>query len=53
MIASNKGFIELVNDILARDAWVNHADGEGKSALHYAIDNKAENLDVVKLLMDK
>jgi ankyrin repeat protein len=53
MVASNKGFIELVNDILSRDAWVNHADGEGKSALHYAIESKAENLDVVKLLMDK
>lgn len=53
MIAASKGFIELVADILAREAWVNHGDSESRTALHYAIDIKAENLDVVKLLMDK
>lgn len=53
MIACQKGFIELVSDILEKGAWVNHADNDQRTALHYAIDNKAENLDVVHLLIEK
>ena len=52
MIASSKGFLELVTEILEKDAWVNHGDRDWKTALHYAIDNKAENLDVVNLLIE-
>ena len=52
MIAAGKGYIELVNEILSREAWVNHGDADSKTALHYAIDNKTENLDVVNLLID-
>jgi len=54
MIAAGKGFIELVSEILAHvhEAWVNHEDQDSKHALHFAIDNKAENLDVVNLLLE-
>jgi len=52
MIAASKGYIELVSEILSRDAWVNHGDSDSKIALHYAIDNKTENLDVVNLLIE-
>jgi ankyrin repeat protein len=53
MIAAAKGFIELVSEILSKEAWVNHVDGDAKSALHYSVDNKSENLDVVNLLIDQ
>ena len=53
MIAASKGFIELVSEILSKDAWVNHGDSDSRTALHYAIDNKAENLDVIILLIEK
>ena len=53
MIAASKGFIELVQEILSKDAWVNHFDSDARTALHYAIDNKAENLDVCNSLLDK
>jgi len=52
MIAAAKGFIELVMEILSKEAWVNHGDTDSKNALHFAIDNKAENLDVVTLLIE-
>jgi uncharacterized protein len=31
---------------------VNHSDGDQRTALHYAIDNPVENLDVVNLLIE-
>jgi len=37
---------------LIKDAWVNSTDNDSRIALHYAIDNKAENLDVVNLLIE-
>jgi len=52
MIAANKGYLELVNEILNQKAWVNHEDNDSKIAMHYAIDNKAENFDVVNLLIE-
>lgn len=52
MTASSKGYIELVAEILNKDAWVNNTDSDSRIALHYAIDNKAENLDVVNLLIE-
>ena len=39
MVASSKGYIELVSEILNKEAWVNHTDGDQRTALHYAIDN--------------
>lgn len=42
-----------MSDILDKGAWVNHPDNDQRTALHYAIDNKAENLDVVHFLIDK
>ena len=51
MVAASKGYLEFVRDILQREAWVNHMDNDGKTALHYAIDTKAENHDVVKALI--
>lgn len=53
MIACQKGFIELVTEIIEKGAWVNHPDTDNKTPLHYAIDNKAENFDVVSLLVKK
>jgi ankyrin repeat protein len=53
MIACQKGFIELVTEIIEKGAWVNHGDNDNKTPLHYAIDNKAENCDVVNLLVKK
>ena len=41
-----------MNEILSKDAWVNHSDGDQRTALHYAIDNPVENLDVVNLLLE-
>ena len=29
-----------------------HEDNEGKTALHYVVDNKAENFDVAELLIN-
>lgn len=52
MIAAQKGFIELVISIISQDGWVSHEDNDAKISLHYAIDNKTENLDVVNLLID-
>lgn len=52
MLAVQKGYIELVDELLARDAWVNHEDTDSRTPLHFAIDNKTENLDVVNLLID-
>lgn len=51
MVAANKGFLELVSEILIKEAWVNHMDNDGKTALHYAIDTKVENYDVVNILI--
>jgi uncharacterized protein len=53
MIAAQKGYIELVSEILSKEAWVNHGDSDSKIALQYAIDNKVENLDVVNLLVEQ
>ena len=53
MVAAAKGFLELVHEIVELDADINYADQNNMTALHYAIDNKAENLDVVSLLLDK
>ena len=52
MVAASKGYIELISEILSKDAWVNNVDSDSRIALHYAIDNKAENLDVVNLLIE-
>lgn len=52
MVAAQKGYIELIQSILSHDAWINHEDSDSKIALHYAIDNKQENLDVVNLLIE-
>ena len=52
MTAATKGYIELIAEILAKDAWVNNTDSDSRIALHYAIDNKAQNLDVVNLLIE-
>lgn len=52
MVAVTKGFLELVTEIINQDAWVAHYDSDQRTALHYAIDNTAENLDVVRLLIE-
>lgn len=51
MIAAQKGFIELVNEIIQKGAWINHVDSNSQNSLYYAIDNQQENLDVVELLI--
>lgn len=41
----------MVSEILIKEAWVNSTDSDSRIALHYAIDSKAENLDVVAMLI--
>lgn len=53
MVACSKGFLELVDEILkTKDSWINNQDSDSRIALHYAIDIKAENYDVVNLLLE-
>lgn len=53
MLAAMKGYIELIEAIIEHGAWINHEDSDSKTALHYAIDNKVENLDCVNFLIEK
>ena len=39
MLATGKGYIELVSELLHRGGWVNHENADAKTPLHYAIDN--------------
>jgi len=52
MTAAEKGYIELVREIINLDANINQTDANGQTALHYAINNKAENADIVNLLIE-
>ena len=53
MIASEKGYIVLVETLLELEAQVNHRDSHQRTPLFYVIEAPAENLDVVLLLIDK
>lgn len=53
MVAAEKGFLELVIEILELEADVCYADQSNRTALHYAIDKEAENMDVVLRLLEK
>ena len=53
MIAAQKGFIDLVNEILEKSADVNHTDSDNQTPLHYAINKEVENPDVVGRLLHK
>ena len=42
----------MIHEIINLGGNVNHTDAKGKTALHYAIENKADNADVVKALLE-
>mmetsp|Transcript_97900 Transcript_97900/g.134624 ORF Transcript_97900/g.134624 Transcript_97900/m.134624 type:complete len:107 (+) Transcript_97900:489-809(+) len=53
MIACEKGYIELVQEILDKDDLVDHKDTHKRTALFYAIDSKSQNVDVALALIRK
>jgi len=57
MLACSKGFLELVTEIMNQKSengiFMHHCDKNDKNYLHYAIDTEAENLDIVKLLINE
>ena len=53
MIACEAGYIELVRCLLDHQALVNIQDPNKRTALHYAIEAKAQNIDVVQELIKR
>ena len=53
MIAASQGNLKLVKEIVGYEAKMNLSDSDSRTALHYAIDNQLEFLDVVSLLIEK
>lgn len=51
MMACDKGYIEIVKRLLDQDALIDHRDQRKKTALFYAVESSAENVDVVKELL--
>jgi ankyrin repeat protein len=47
MIACEKGYVELVNELILLEAQVNLKDKKGRTPLFYALEALGENLDVV------
>ena len=53
MMACEKGYLELVSNLLDHEALIDHKDQRKRTPLMYAIGATAENLDVVNELLDK
>jgi ankyrin repeat protein len=47
MIACEKGYIELVAELILLEAQVNLKDKKGRTPLFYALEAHGENVDVV------
>ena len=47
MIACDKGYYQIVNELLDNSALVDHKDKKKRTALFYAVANQAQNVDVV------
>lgn len=52
MIACEKGYISLVQILLARHASPRVQSKNLRTPLHYSIDTSSENLDVVRVLIE-
>jgi len=53
MIACERGFIEIVESLLFNeDCQINYKDSKQKTPLLYALDNQAENNDVISHLIN-
>ena len=53
MIACEKGYIELVAELILLEAQVNLKDKKGRTPLFYALEAHGENVDVVVQLLKK
>ena len=47
MFACEKGYFEIVQKLIESGALIDHRDNKKRTALFYAIDNSAQNIDVV------
>ena len=52
MIACDNGYVDFVEDLLAKKVDVKIKDNEGKTALMHACDNYQAKLDIVKMLVE-
>ena len=52
-IACEKGYLELVSNLLDHEAHIDHRDAKKRTPLFHAIGTKAENYDVVKELLNR
>jgi ankyrin repeat protein len=53
MIACEKGYLEIVQELLENGALADHKDKKKRTALFYAVSCPAQNVDVVKELLDR
>lgn len=53
MLASEKGYLELVHLVISLNPDVNKQDSKGRTALFLAVDTPAENSDIVSILAEK
>ena len=53
MMACEKGYLELVSNLLNHDAFIDHKDQKKRTPLMYAIGTKAQNFDVVNELLKR
>jgi ankyrin repeat protein len=53
MFACEKGYLEIVQRLVESGALIDHRDNKKRTALFYAIDNTAQNIDVVQELVNQ
>ena len=53
MMACEKGYLELVKNLLDHDALIDHKDQKKRTPLMYAIGTNAQNFDVVEELLNR
>lgn len=53
MLASERGYTEIIDDLLENGAHIDKCDKSDRNALFYAIESKAENPDIVRTLIDR
>jgi ankyrin repeat protein len=53
MIACDKGYYQIVTELLDNSALVDHKDKKKRTALFYAVANHAQNVDVVQELLSR
>ena len=53
MLACEKGYLEIVQKLLDSGAIADHRDKKKRTALFYAVENPAQNVDVVQELISR